>query len=148
MQWQILFSLAPKLLWMVTAATELKDTCSLEEKLTNLDSVLKSRNITLPTKAVIIKAMVFPVVMYRCESWTKKKRSERWRIDAFKLWCWKRLLRVPWRAGRSKQSILLRKSTLNIHWKDGCWSWNSNILSYLAKNWLIGKDPDSGKVWG
>ena len=148
MQWQILFSLAPKLLWMVTAATELKDTCSLEEKLTNLDSVLKSRNITLPTKAVIIKAMVFPVVMYRCESWTKKKRSERWRIDAFKLWCWKRLLRVPWRAGRSKQSILLRKSTLNIHWKDGCWSWNSNILAYLAKNWLIGKDPDSGKVWG
>ena len=73
MQWQILFSLAPKLLWMVTAATELKDTCSLEEKLTNLDSVLKSRNITLPTKAVIIKAMVFPVVMYGCESWTKTK---------------------------------------------------------------------------
>ena len=73
--------------------------------MTNLDSVLKSKDITLPTKVHIVKAMASPVVMYRCESWTKKK-AERWRIDAFKLWCWRRLLRVPWKARRSNQSIL------------------------------------------
>ena len=73
--------------------------------MTNLDSVLKSRDITLPTKVRLVKAMVFPMVMYRCESWTVKK-AERRRIDAFKLWCWRRLLRVPWRARRSNQSIL------------------------------------------
>ena len=71
----------------------------------NLDHVLKSRDVTLPTKVHLVKAMVFPVVMYGCESWTVKK-SERWRIDAFELWCWRRLLRVPWTARRSKQSIL------------------------------------------
>ena len=71
----------------------------------NLDSVLKSRDITLPTKIFILKAMVFPVVMYGCESWTIKK-AEHQRIDAFKLWCWKRLLRVPWTARRLNQSIL------------------------------------------
>ena len=73
--------------------------------MTNLDSILKSRNITLPTKVHLVKAMVFPVVMYGCESWTLKK-AESWRIDAFELWCWRRLLRVPWIARRSKQSIL------------------------------------------
>ena len=73
--------------------------------MTNLDSILKSRDITLPTKATIVKAMVFPVVMYGCESWTMKK-SECHRIDAFELWCWRRLLRVPWTARRSNQSIL------------------------------------------
>ena len=72
---------------------------------TNLDSMLKSRDITLLTKVCIVKAMVFPVVMYRCESWTIRK-AESWRIDAFELWCWRRLLRVPWTAGRSNQSIL------------------------------------------
>ena len=72
---------------------------------TNLDSILKSRNITLPTKVHLVKAMVFPVVMYGCESWTIKK-AERWRIDAFELWCWRGLLRVPWTARRSNQSIL------------------------------------------
>ena len=71
----------------------------------NLDSILKSRDITWPTKVHLIKAMVFPVVMYRCESWTIKK-AEHWRIDAFELWCWRRLLRVPWIASRSNQSIL------------------------------------------
>ena len=71
----------------------------------SLDSVLKSRNITLPTNVHIVKAMVFPVVMYRCESWTRKK-AERQRIDTFKLWCWRRLLRVSWTARRSNQSIL------------------------------------------
>ena len=73
--------------------------------MTNLDSVFKSRDITLPTKIRLVKAMVFPVVMYRCESWTVKK-AEHWRIDAFELWCWRRLLRVPWTARRSNQSIL------------------------------------------
>ena len=72
---------------------------------TNLDSILKSRDITLPTKVCLVKAMVFPVVMYGCESWTVKK-AERQRIDAFELWCWRRLLQVPWTAKRSNQSIL------------------------------------------
>ena len=73
--------------------------------MTNLDSILKSRDITLPTKVHLVKAMVFPVVMYGCESWTVKK-AERQRTDAFELWCWRRLLRVPWTARRSNQSIL------------------------------------------
>ena len=73
--------------------------------MTNLDSILKSRDITLPTKVHLVKAMVFPVVMYGCESWTIKKAEHR-RIDAFELWCWRRLLRVPWTAMRSNQSIL------------------------------------------
>ena len=73
--------------------------------MTNLDSIFKSRDITLPTKVRLVKAMVFPVFMYGCESWTVKK-AEHWRIDAFELWCWRRLLRVPWTAGRSNQTIL------------------------------------------
>ena len=73
--------------------------------MTNLDSILKSRDITLPTKVHLVKAMVFPVVMYGCERWTVKK-AEHQRIDSFELWCWRRLLRVPWTAGRSNQSIL------------------------------------------
>ena len=94
---------------MVTAAMKLKDAYSLEEKMTNLDSILKSRDITLSTKVHLVKAMVFPVVMYGCESWTIKK-AERRRIDAFELWCWRRLLRVPWTARRSNQSILKETS--------------------------------------
>ena len=73
--------------------------------MTNLDSILKSREITLPTKVRLVKAMVFPVVMYGCERWTVKK-AECWRVNAFELWCWRRLLRVPWTARRSNQSIL------------------------------------------
>ena len=73
--------------------------------MTNLDSILKSRDITLPTKVCLVKAMVFPVGMYECENWTIKK-AEHWRIDAFELWCWRRLLRVPWTARRSNQSLL------------------------------------------
>ena len=91
---------------MVTAAMKLKDTYSLKGKLmTNLDSILKSRDIALSTKVCLVKAMVFPVVMYGCESWTVKK-AEHQIIDAFELWCWRRLLRVPWTARRSNQSIL------------------------------------------
>ena len=78
--------------------------------MTNLDSILKNRDITLPTKVHLVKAIVFPVVMYGCESWTIKK-AEHQRIDAFELWCWRRLWRVPWTARRSKQSILKEIST-------------------------------------
>ena len=111
-QCQTLFSWAPKSLQMVTAAMKLKDACSLEEKqwpkkATDqwLDSILKSRDITLPPKVHLVKAMVFPVVMYGYESRTIKK-AECQRTDAFELWCWRRLLRVPWTARRSNQSIL------------------------------------------
>ena len=98
---------------MVTAAMKLKDDCSLggkkkikqNKKLTNLDSTFRSRDITLPTKVRLVKAMVFPVVTYGCESWTVKK-AERRRIDAFELWCWRRLLRVSWTARTSNQFIL------------------------------------------
>ena len=82
----------------------------------NLGGVLKSRNITLPTKICLAKAVVFLVVMYRCESWAIKK-AERQRIDAFESWCWRRLLRVPWTAKRANQ-LILKKSDLNIYWKD------------------------------
>ena len=84
---------------------EMKRHLLLGKVMTNLDGILKSRDITLPTKVRLVKAMVFPVVMYGCESWTVKK-AERQRIDAFELWCWIRLLRVPWTARRSNQSIL------------------------------------------
>ena len=97
-------SWAPKSLQMVTAAMKLKDT-PWRKVMTNLGSILKSRDITLPTKICLVKAMGFPVVMYRCENWTIKKAECR-RIDAFDLWCWRRLLRVPWPARRSNQSIL------------------------------------------
>ena len=98
-----------------------------KESYDNRDSILKSRDISLPTKFHLVKAMVFPVVMYGCESWTIEK-AECQRIDAFELWCWRRLLRVPWTARRFKQSIL-KEISLNIHWKDWCWSWNSNTLA-------------------
>ena len=84
--------------------------------MTKLDSILKSRGITWSTKVHLVKPMVFPVVMYGCESWTIKK-AERQRTDAFELWCWRTLLQDPWTARRSNQSIL-KKSVLNIHWKD------------------------------
>ena len=90
---------------MVTAAMKLKDLLLGREVMTNLDSILKSRDVTLSTKAHLVKAMVFPVVIYRCESWAIKKAEHR-RIDAFELWGWRRLLRVPWTARRSNQSIL------------------------------------------
>ena len=91
---------------MVIEAMKLKDAYSLEGKImTNLDSILKSGDITLLTKVHLVKAMAFPVVMYGCESWTIKK-AESQRIDAFELWCWRRFLRVPWTARRSNQSIL------------------------------------------
>ena len=95
--------------------------------MTNLDSILKSRDITLPTKVCLVRAMIFPVVMYGCESWNTKK-AEHWIIEAFELWCWRRLLRVPWTARRFNQSIL-KESSPDFHWKDWCWSWNFNTLA-------------------
>ena len=96
---------APESLQMVTAAMKLRPLLLGRKVMTNLDSILKSRDITLPTKVHLVKAMFFPVVMYGCKSWTIKK-AEHQRIDAFELWCWRRLLRVPWTARRSNQSIL------------------------------------------
>ena len=84
--------------------------------MTVLDSILKSRDVSLPTKVHLVKAMVFSVVMYGCERWTMKK-AERQRIDAFELWCWRRLLKVPWTARRSKKSIL-KEISPSVHWKD------------------------------
>ena len=104
-QWQTLFSWAPKSLQMVIAAMKLRCLFLGRKAMTNSDSMLKSRDITLPKKVCLVKAMVFPVVIYGCESWTVKK-AEHQRIDAFELWCWRRLLRVPWTARRSDQSIL------------------------------------------
>ena len=98
--------------------------------LTNPDSILKSRNITLLTKVHLIKAMVFPVVMFGCESWNVKK-AERPRIDAFEV-CWRRLLRVPWTARRSNQSIL-KEISPGVLWREWCWSWNSSTLATSCK---------------
>ena len=104
-QCQTFFFGAPKSLQMVIAAMKLSRLLLGRKVMTNLDSILKRRDITLPTKIRLAKAMVFPVVMYGCESWTVKKAECR-RIDAFELRCWRRLLRVPWTARRSNQSIL------------------------------------------
>ena len=103
--------------------------------MTKLDSILKSRNITLPTKVHLVKAMAFPVVMYGCENWTVKN-AERQKIDASAPWYWSRLLRVPWTARRSNQSILKEISP-------GC-----SLEGLMLKSWLIGKGPDAGKDWG
>ena len=105
-QWQTLFFLGSKITADGDCSHEIKRCLLLERKvMTNLDSILKSRVMTLPTKVRLIKAMVFPVVKYGCESWTVKK-AEHQRIDAFELWCWRRLLKVPWTARRSNQSTL------------------------------------------
>ena len=107
--------------------------------MTNLDSILKSRDITLPPKVHLVIAMVFLAVTFGCVSWTIKK-AEHQRIDAFELWCWRRLLRVPWTARRSNHSIL-RKSVPNIIWKDWCWGWNSNTLVTWCKELTHLKRP-------
>jgi len=146
-QWQVLFSWTPKALWMVTAAIKLRRLPLGRKAMTNLDSMLKSRDITWPTKVHTIKAMVFPVVMYGCESWTIKK-TECQRTDAFELWCWIRLLSVPWTARRSNQSILKEINPdcslkgLLMKMKLQYFIWLPN-----AKSWLTGKDPDAEKDW-
>ena len=138
---------APKLLQMVTVAMKLKDACFLEEKLwPNIDSLLKSRDIILPTKVHIVKVMVFPIVMDGCESWTVKK-AEWQSIDAFQLWCWRRILRVPWSARRSNQSILKEISPeyslvgLMLRLKF------QNFGHLMQKTDSLEKNPDAGKYW-
>ena len=119
---------------------EIKKRVLLERKaMTNLDSQLKSRDITLPTMVHPVKAMDFPVVMYGCESWTVKKAEHR-RIDAFELWCWRRLLRVPWTSRRSNQSIQ-KKISPEYSSKNWCWSWNSNTLATRCKELTHWKRP-------
>ena len=108
--------------------------------MTNLDSILKSRDITFPTKVHLVKAMVFPLVMYGCESWTIKKKAEHRRIDAFELWfgedSWESL-----GLQGDPTSPSWRKSVLNIHWKDWCWSWNSNTLATWCEELTHWKRP-------
>ena len=130
--------------------------CILGRKaMTNLDSIFKSRDITLPTKVHLVKTMVFPVVMYGCESYTVKKAECR-RIDAFELWCWRRLLRVPWTARRSNQSILQEIQPVHSA-GDQPWDFFGRndakaeapvLWPPHAKSWLIGKDSDDGRDWG
>ena len=120
---------------MLTADMKLKDACSLEEKL------LKNRDTTLPTKVCLVKAMVFPVVMYVCESWTGAKRR---RIDAFELWCWRRLLRVPWIDRRSKQSIL-KEISPEYSLEGLMLKLKLQSFGYLMQRTdSFGKDPDAG----
>ena len=112
--------------------------------MTNLDSILKSRDIPLPTKIFLVKAMVFLVVMYECKSWTIKKIECR-RIDAFELWCWRRLLRVPWTARRSNQSILKEISSEYSFGRNDAEAETPILWPPDAKSQLIRKDPDAGK---
>ena len=107
--------------------------------MTSLDSILKSWDITLPTKVHLVKAMVFPVVVYGFESWTVKK-AECWRIDDFELWYWRRHLRVPWTARRSNCPFW-RRPALGFLWKEWCWSWNSSTLATLCKELTHWKRP-------
>ena len=115
--------------------------------MTNLDSILKSRDITLPTKVCLVKAMDFPMVMYGCESWTVKK-AEHQKIDTFELWCWRRLLRVAWTARRSNQSILKEIRSRVFIGRTDAEAETPILWPPHGKSWLIGKDPDAGKDWG
>ena len=146
-QWKILFWGGTKITAHSDCSHEIKGLLLLGRKaMTNLDSIIKRRDITLLTKVVIVKAIVFPVVMYWCESWTIKK-AKFWRIDAFESWYW-RLLRVPWTARRTNQ-LLLKEITpeyslegLMLKLKQTPILWKPDV-----KNWLTGKDPDAGKDW-
>ena len=127
--WRVGHDWATDLIWLLA-----------RKVMTNLDSILKSRDITLLTKVHLFTAMVFPVVMYGCESWTVKK-AEHWRIDAFAVWCWRRLLRVPWTARRSNQSwVFIGRTDFEAETPI---LWPPDV-----KSWLIWKDPDAGKDWG
>ena len=138
--------MAPKSLQMVTSAMKWKDAYSLEEVMVNLDSILKSRDISLPTKVHLVKALVFPVVMYGCESWTIKK-AERQRIDGFELWCWRTLKRPsvcktiqPVNPEGNKSWIFIGRTDAEAE--------TPKLWPPEAKNWLIWKDPGAGKDWG
>ena len=145
-QWLTLFCVVPESPQMVVTAMKLEDAYSLEGKLWPTNSILKSRDTTLPIKAHLVKAMVLPVVMYRSESWTIKKAEHR-RIDAFERWCWRRLLRVPWTARRSNQSILKEISPGYSFGRTDAEVETSILWLPDAKSWLIWKDPDARKDW-
>ena len=139
-RWHFLF-LGSKITADSDCSNEIKRHVILGRKaMTNVDSILKSREIILLTKVHIVKAMVFPVVIYGCESWTIKK-AECQRIDAFKLWCWWRLSceSLAWTTRRLNQSVL--NETLNVHWKDQWWSWSSNTLATWFKKPTHWKRP-------
>ena len=143
-QWETLFPWTSKLLQMVTTAMKLIHLLLGRKLVTNLDSILKSRDIILLTKVCLVKAMVFPVVMYGCEWWAIKKTEHR-RIDSFELWCWRRLLRVPGTARRSNQSKV-NQSWIFIGRTDA--EAETPILwPPDVKNLPIRKDPDAGKDW-
>ena len=117
--------------------------------MTNLDSILKSRAITLPTKVLLVKAMVFPVVMYGCESWTIKK-TEHQRTDALQLWCWRRLSRVPWTASRYNQSILkislgCSLEGLMLNWNSNTWATWCEELTHLKRPWCLERLREGGE---
>ena len=151
-QWQTLVFWGSKITVDGDCSHEIKRHLLLGSKvMTNLDSIFKSKDITLPTKVHLVKAMVFPLVMYGCESWTTKA-AECQRIDAFELWGWRKLLRIPWTGGESLGELLKPDSP------KGNQSWihigrtdaeveTSTLWPPDAKNWLLGKDPDSGKDW-
>ena len=147
-QWQTLFSSAPKSLWMETEAMKLEGAYSLKEKLWQTWTEFKKQRHYFANKSLSSQILVFPVVVYRCESLTIKIAECR-RIDAFELWCWRRLLRVPWTAKRSNQSIL-KEINLNIHWKDWCWSSNTlatwcKELTHLKRPWFWERLKAGGK---
>ena len=125
---------------------EIKTLAPWKKTVKNLKSILKTRDITLPTNVHIVKAVVFPVVMYGCESWTIKK-AEHWRIDAFKLWCWRRLLRVLWTARRSIQSIL-KEINPEYSLEGLILKLTLQYFGHTQRTDLIGRNPDAGKDWG
>ena len=151
-QWQTSFSWAPKSLQMVTAAMKLRHLLLGRKAMTNLNNILKSRDITLPTKVRIVKVMVFPVVMYGCESRTIKAAKHQ-RTDAFEVWFWRRLPRVTWTARRSNQSIL-KKISPEYSLKDWCWRWSFSTLGQLMrrvnsleKTLMLGKTEGRKRRW-
>ena len=151
-QWLTIF-LGSKITADGDCSNEIRRCLILRRKvMTNLDSILKSRDTTLPTKVSLFKAMVFPVVMYGCESWTIKKAKRR-TIDAFELWCWRRCLRIPWTSKRSSPSFRMQTvhPKINQHWifigKTDVEAKTPILWPPDAKSWLIGKEPDAGKDW-
>ena len=149
-QWQTLFSWGPKSLQMVTADMKLKDVCSLEEKLWPTRHILNNTDITLTTKVYLVKTMVFPVVIYWGKTCTIKK-AEHWKIDAFELWWWRRLLRVPWTTKRSNQSILEEISPeYSLEWlmlklKLQYFDYLMWRTDSLEKTLMLGKIEDKGR---
>jgi len=138
-QWKLILG-GSKIMWMATAAMKLKDACSLEEKLWQR---IKKQRRYFATKVHLVKAMVFPGVMYGCESWTIKK-AEHWRIGALELWCWRRLLRVPWTARRSNPSIL-KEISPEYSLEGLMLKLKLLTLATWGEELTIRKDPDAGK---